>query len=400
MMRWKWTIRRSLLGAVAVVVLIQLVTAAITWRAGRNLERSLDQIARHAVAQGTSAEGTTAAGLRQELERARKQVHSEITVTCLLVLVSVIAAVLFGYILTRWIEGSLHRAFQQITQGIDQVYKAARQVAAAAQDVARGASQQASAVQRVSANSEQLNSMTQQNAHHARSAAETVAEASKMVEAANRTLAAMVQSMREINEASDRISRVIKVIDELAFQTNILALNAAVEAARAGEAGLGFAVVADEVRNLAQRSAQAAQDTAAMIQESIQKSAEGAKRLEEVQKAIAAITETSSKINVLVSEVSTGSEEQAQGIRDVAGQLAEMEKVIQQAAASAEESASAAEELTAQAAAMRTVVEQLYCLLGGRQVSLPEGGPEPATWAGRGESSGEWEPASAGQAFH
>ncbi len=171
--------------------------------------------------------------------------------------------------------------------------------------------------------------------------------------------------MAEINSSSDKISKIIKVIDEIAFQTNILALNAAVEAARAGEAGMGFAVVADEVRNLAQRSAQAAKDTAGMIEESIAKSNEGSTKLQQVTEVIQAVTKSAVKVKTLVDEVNLGSQEQARGIEQIAKAVAQMDQVTQTTAASAEESASASEELSAQAEALNHIVHRLREMVGG-----------------------------------
>jgi methyl-accepting chemotaxis protein/methyl-accepting chemotaxis protein-1 (serine sensor receptor) len=175
----------------------------------------------------------------------------------------------------------------------------------------------------------------------------------------------MVGSMQEINASSDKIARIIKVIDEIAFQTNILALNAAVEAARAGEAGAGFAVVADEVRNLAQRSAQAAKDTAGLIEESIAKSHDGKAKLELVAQGIHDITATVTQIKSLVDRVHAGSTEQARGIEHIAKSVGDMDQVTQKAAAHAEQSASAGEELSAQALSMTEIVEKLSALVGG-----------------------------------
>jgi len=174
-----------------------------------------------------------------------------------------------------------------------------------------------------------------------------------------------VLAMGDIKNSSDKVAKIIKVIDEIAFQTNILALNAAVEAARAGEAGMGFAVVADEVRNLAQRCAQAAKDTAALIEESIAKSKDGKAKVDQVAVAIRAITEESGKVKTLVEEVSLGSLEQTRGIEQVAKALTQMEQVTQQSAANAEESAAASEQLTAQASALMEVVHQLIAMVGG-----------------------------------
>jgi methyl-accepting chemotaxis protein/methyl-accepting chemotaxis protein-1 (serine sensor receptor) len=171
--------------------------------------------------------------------------------------------------------------------------------------------------------------------------------------------------MTEINASSDKISKIIKVIDEIAFQTNILALNAAVEAARAGEAGMGFAVVADEVRNLAQRCAQAAKDTAGLIEESIAKSNDGKTKLDQVATAVGSITDVANKVKTLVDEVKLGSEEQARGIEQVAKAITQMEKVTQTTAANAEESASASEELSAQSDTLRAIVARLNGMVGG-----------------------------------
>ncbi|MFM2124758.1 MAG: hypothetical protein RL328_1209 [Acidobacteriota bacterium] len=264
--------------------------------------------------------------------------------------------------------GSVNRALGEITReisvGAEQVASAAGEVAATSQSLAQGASEQAASLEETSASSEEINSMARKNAENSRAAVALVTNSQQTFHATNQKLDQMVVAMNEINSSSAKISNIIKVIDEIAFQTNILALNAAVEAARAGEAGMGFAVVADEVRNLAQRCAQAARDTSALIAESITKSNDGKTKVDEVAGAVRATTAESVRVKTLVDEVSLGSEEQTRGIEQVAKALTQMEQVTQRSAASAEEGAAAAEHLNAQSAAMREMVKRLASLAG------------------------------------
>ena len=264
----------------------------------------------------------------------------------------------------RSINKTLRQATSELSLGAEQVVSAAAQVAASSQSLAQGSSEQAASLQETSATSEEIHSMALKNAENSQSAAALVTQSRQKFDGTNVKLKEMVSAMAEINSSSDKISKIIKVIDEIAFQTNILALNAAVEAARAGEAGMGFAVVADEVRNLAQRCSQAAQDTAGLIEESIAKSNEGRVRVDDVATAMHAITEEAGQVRTLVDEVSLGSQEQSRGIEQMAKAIAQMDQVTQSSAASAEEGASAAEELNAQAEAMKDVVKRLALLVG------------------------------------
>jgi len=266
--------------------------------------------------------------------------------------------------IVRGIDGELRLTARELRDGAQQVAAAATQVSSSAQSLSRGASEQAASLEETSASMEEMASMTRRNAENSEQAAGLMAEAGQAVEQSNRALADMVGSMRSIEESSGRVSKIIKTIDEIAFQTNILALNAAVEAARAGEAGMGFAVVADEVRNLAQRSAQAAKDTAGLIEESMQKSREGTRRVDTVAGAIVEITTSVGKVRGLVDEVSVASRQQAQGIDQVTQAIAQMEKVTQGTAATAEESAAASEELSAQAETALGLVRSLEAMVG------------------------------------
>jgi len=258
-----------------------------------------------------------------------------------------------------------------LAQGASQIASAAGQVSTASQSLAQGSSEQAASLEETSSSSEEINSMAQRNSQNCAEAATLMNESEQRFVRTNEALGQMVVAMAEINVSSDKIARIIRVIDEIAFQTNILALNAAVEAARAGEAGMGFAVVADEVRNLAQRSAQAAKDTAGLIEESIAKSNEGKVRTDLVAEEIRALIEQSSRVKGLVDSVNTGSVEQARGIDQVTKAIAQMGQVTQQTAATAEESAAAAEQLSAQSEALQSIVDQLAALVtsGGDMAS-------------------------------
>jgi methyl-accepting chemotaxis protein/methyl-accepting chemotaxis protein-1 (serine sensor receptor) len=283
-------------------------------------------------------------------------------------IVAVALGIGISWLMVVALNKEMTRAVSELTEGAEQIASAASQVSASSQSLAQGSSEQAASIQETSASSEEINSMSRKNTDNSRSMATLVEQSQQMFKKANGQLEKMVVSMDEINESSGKISKIIKVIDEIAFQTNILALNAAVEAARAGEAGMGFAVVADEVRSLAQRSAQAAKDTALLIEDSISKSNAGKTKVDQVATAIRGITEDSVKIKTLADEVNISSEEQTRGLDQIAKAISQMEQVTQTTAANAEESAAAAEELNAQSESLRDVVGRLNAMVGGAEI--------------------------------
>jgi methyl-accepting chemotaxis protein/methyl-accepting chemotaxis protein-1 (serine sensor receptor) len=298
----------------------------------------------------------------QQLQEANASIATAPWMMAILIFIA-FAVGAFTCFAVRQINTALHLAVAELGEAASQINSAASEVATSSQSMAQGASEQAATIEETSASSSQINSMAQRNTENSRSTAEMMVGSQTRFEQTNHSLEQMVRAMDDITTSSQKISKIIKVIDEIAFQTNILALNAAVEAARAGEAGMGFAVVADEVRNLAQRCAQAARDTADLIEDSIVKSAGGKSKVDEVASSIRIVTEDSSKMKVLVDEINLGSVEQARGIDQIARSITQMEQVTQGSAANAEQTAAAAEELSAQSRTMRDIIGRLHSMI-------------------------------------
>ncbi len=286
-------------------------------------------------------------------------------VNLIVVLAAIVFLLLLGFLFTRYVNISLGKVIKGISNNADQVASASSQVSSASHQLAEGSSEQAASIEETSSSLEEMSSMTKQNADNAGQADNLMKEANQVVGLANDSMNQLTTSMEEISAASEETSKIIKTIDEIAFQTNLLALNAAVEAARAGEAGAGFAVVADEVRNLAMRAADAAKNTAALIEGTVKKVKDGSELTASTNEAFTQVAESANKVAELVGEIAAASNEQAQGIDQVNKAVTEMDKVTQQNAANAEESASASEEMNAQAEQMKEVIGDLAALVGG-----------------------------------
>lgn len=298
---------------------------------------------------------------------------------------------LFGAILvvtvtvSVWISESTGRSLRAVIAdlgaGSRQITSAAEHVSAASQTLAEGSGIQAASLEETSASLEEMSSMTRRNADSATQANTLARAARESADAGAADMQAMGLAMGEIKRSSDDIAKIIKTIDEIAFQTNILALNAAVEAARAGEAGAGFAVVAEEVRALAQRSAVAAKETASKIEAAIGKTAQGVVISNQVNARLAEIVGKVREVDVLIKEVATASREQNQGVGQINGAVSQMDRVVQSNAAAAEEGAAAAEELNAQAHTFNEIIDQLQQLVAGSSRS-PGAAPASMTHPG------------------
>ncbi len=269
------------------------------------------------------------------------------------------------YFLLKKTTGHLKELTQSITESSAQVTSAAENISASSQAMAQGTSEQVASLEETSAATEEITGMVRKNSENSRQAAAEMEHVNERVRESNTSLGEMIASMGEIRDSSKKIATIIKVIDDISFQTNILALNAAVEAARAGESGAGFAVVADEVRNLAGRSAQAAKDTAALIEDSLSKADAGSVKLERVVGVFQGISESAEKVKILIDSVNSGSREQTRGIEQVLSAIQQMDKVTQGSAASSEASAATSEQLAAQAETMNEIAKQLRVVVEG-----------------------------------
>jgi methyl-accepting chemotaxis protein len=281
------------------------------------------------------------------------------------------------FLIVRGTRQTLHRVAGVLDSGSDQVAAAATEISTSSQNLAQGAGEQAAAVEESSASLEELASMSKSNAERADKCQTWMHEAHAIIAEVNRLLNETATAIQEINRSSESTVKVIKTIEEIAFQTNILALNAAVEAARAGETGMGFAVVAEEVRNLAQRCAQAVQETSTLIEGAAQAAHKGKELTTATQAAFKRNLDNGAQVGTVVDEIAASVKEQSEGVSQINSAVGQMDKVTQNNAASAEEAAAAAEELNAQAITMKQAVGELLRLVDG--VSSTTSTPTPTT---------------------
>ncbi|MBW1991609.1 MAG: MCP four helix bundle domain-containing protein [Deltaproteobacteria bacterium] len=258
--------------------------------------------------------------------------------------VGFVLALILGIFLSLSITRPLNRVIAGLSEGSDQVSAASSQVSTASQSLAQGASQQAAAIQETSSSLEEMASMTKSNADHAKQADSLMSETTRVVEAANTSMGQLTEAMKEVSLASEETAKIIKTIDEI---------------------GAGFAVVADEVRSLAMRAAEAAKNTADLIETTAARVKEGSDLVGRTSEAFDQVVSSAAKVKELVAEIAAASSEQAQGVEQINKAVSEMNNIIQQTAANAEESASAAEELNAQAEQMKAQVRELMAIVGG-----------------------------------
>lgn len=271
------------------------------------------------------------------------------------------------------ILASLNGALTQISQSSEQVASGSNQVASGAQALSQGSTEQASSVEELSATINEISLQIKQNAENAQLANKMVGATTQEIENGNRQMLQLVTAMDEISKTSNQIGKIIKTIDDIAFQTNILALNAAVEAARAGNAGKGFAVVAEEVRNLAGKSAEAAKDTTALIESAIQAIKNGTHMVSATEKSLGLIVEKAEGVSTLVSEIAAASNAQATAVTQTTQGIEQISNVVQNNSATAEESAAASEELSGQALILQQLITRFRL--------QEQGQPSPAVYA-------------------
>lgn len=280
-----------------------------------------------------------------------------------IVIIGIFSFLLLSLVFVNSISKFIANIVQRLSQGAQNVFSSSGQTSSASKELAVGASEQAASLEQTSASIEELTAMTQSNVVNTRQADVLMMEANEIVGKTNLSMNDLTAAMKDITFTSDEMAKIIKTINEIAFQTNLLALNAAVEAARAGEAGSGFAVVAEEVRALAMRSAEAANNTANLIEANLTKVRDGSELLAKTAAALSEVTVSSSKVQQIVAEISEASQEQHQGLEQIRRAVTEMDRVVQKNAANAEESASASQELNFQADQLKAIVTELLSLV-------------------------------------
>ncbi|MFH1146538.1 MAG: methyl-accepting chemotaxis protein [Pseudomonadota bacterium] len=294
----------------------------------------------------------------------------------------ILGSLCLSYILARSIARPIDKAASNVVKildgSVEKLISASGEVSIASQSLAEGATEQASSLEETSSSLEEMASMTRQSADNATQADSLMQEARRVIGEANNSMTQLTTSMNEISRASQQTSKIIKTIDEIAFQTNLLALNAAVEAARAGEAGAGFAVVAEEVRNLAMRAAEAAKNTADLIEGTVKKINDGSELVNKTGNAFAEVATSSLKVGELISEISGASTEQAHGVEQINQAIAEMDKVVQRNAENAEKSSVAAKEVNTEAEEIKGFLRELLSLVGGIGKGIINGRNRPA----------------------
>lgn len=277
---------------------------------------------------------------------------------------AIVAGIFLSFFISRGIVNILQDISGTMGDSADHVAIAAGQVSSSSQSLAEGSSKQAASLEETTSSLEEMSSMTRQNADNSAQADNLMKDANRVIARTTKSIKDLTNSMQDITKASEETQNIVRTIDEIAFQTNLLALNAAVEAARAGEAGAGFAVVAEEVRNLAIRSAEAARNTAELIEETVKKVKNGSEIVIKTDEGFTEVSISTVKVGELVAEIASASSEQAQGIKQINTSVTEMDKLTQNNAAIAEESASASEEMSAQADQMKEMVDELLALVG------------------------------------
>jgi methyl-accepting chemotaxis protein len=333
---------------------------AVQWKE----REALNQALMSTTAKFSADSNAFQASVQEEINKSyhKLQIVGSVIGGLLVVLICIVS-----FVISRSTTRTLTISIDGLAGSSDQIASAAGEVSAAASQLSEGASKQAAWLEEISSSLEEMESMTKQNAGNAANATQFMSEANLTIGKATSSMAKLTASMDAISSASEETQKIIRTIDEIAFQTNLLALNAAVEAARAGEAGAGFAVVADEVRNLAMRAAEAAKNTAGIIESTVARVKEGSDLVKSTNAEFGTVAGSVTNSGGLLSEIAAASKEQADGIAQVNRAISGMETVTQQTAANAEESAAASEEMNAQAEQMKEDVAGLVVMIGGNK---------------------------------